>query len=199
MLSELFLPDMEKQINLAVFASGSGTNAENLIKYFASHPKIQVNHVFSNKAHAMVHKRADSLDVPSSTFSREEFYDPSFVKQLTAFDYIILAGFLWLIPSYLIQAFKNRIINIHPSLLPKYGGKGMYGAKVHEAVLAAGEKESGITIHLVNEEYDKGKILAQEKCEALASDTPASLAEKIHELEYAWFPKVVESYILAAN
>jgi len=188
---------MSDEINLAIFASGSGTNAENIANYFEGHETIQINEILSNKKDAFVHKRAKSLGIPSRTFTKEEFYDQSFVKSLLDVDYIVLAGFLWLIPKYLIRAFPNRIINIHPALLPKFGGKGMYGDRVHQAVINEGEIESGITIHLVNEEYDQGKILFQAKCEVDKSDTPQTLAEKIHELEYAHFPDELEKYINA--
>lgn len=184
-----------KEINLAILASGSGTNAENIINYFSEHPRIQVKEVLSNKVDAYVHERAKKQGVPSHTFSKAEFNDTSFIKRLVDIDYIILAGFLWLIPEYLIKAFPNRIINIHPALLPKYGGKGMYGSKVHETIVGNHEKESGITIHLVNKEYDKGQILFQAKCEVTDADTAESLAEKIHKLEYEHFPSVIENYI----
>ena len=182
-------------INLSILASGSGSNAENIANYFESHPTIQVKEILSNKADAFVHERAKRLNIPSFIFTKQQFTDTSFIKRLEDIDYIILAGFLWLIPPYLIKAFPNRIINIHPALLPKFGGKGMYGDHVHNAVIEAGEKESGITIHLVNEEYDKGQILFQAKCEVTDEDTSVSLAEKIHALEYDHFPRVIEEYI----
>lgn len=185
-----------KKINIAIFASGSGTNAENIAIHFESHEFVRVKEILSNKKEAFVHQRAKKQGIPSRTFSREQFMDVSFRKTLIDIDYIILAGFLWLIPKYLIKAFPNKIINIHPALLPKYGGKGMYGDKVHQAVIDGGEKESGITIHLVNEEYDKGKVLFQAKCDVEANDTPESLAKKIHELEYEHFPKVIEGSML---
>ncbi|MEQ9466900.1 MAG: phosphoribosylglycinamide formyltransferase [Ekhidna sp.] len=184
-----------KHINLAIFASGSGTNAENIAKYFEERETVQVKEIFSNKKDAGVHSRAEKLGIPSSTFSKEQFQDSSFIKRLEDIDYIILAGFLWLVPPYLIKAFPNRIINIHPALLPKFGGKGMYGDKVHTAVIEKREKESGITIHLVNEEYDKGEILFQATCKVDEKDTPDSLAKKIHALEYEHFPRVIEEYI----
>lgn len=182
-------------INLAILASGSGTNAENIGAYFSDHASIHVTQILSNKQDAGVHRRAKKLGIPSATFSREAFYDPSFIEQLKDVDYIILAGFLWLVPAYLIEAFPNKIINIHPALLPKYGGKGMYGNRVHEAVVAANESESGITIHLVNEQYDEGEVLFQVKCTVEPADTPEHVAKKIHELEYAHFPRVIEEYI----
>lgn len=183
-------------MNLAILASGSGTNAENIIKYFSKHSAIQVKEVLSNKKEAYVHNRAKNLGIPSSAFSKSDFRDSSFLERLANVDYIILAGFLWLIPEYLINAFPNRIINIHPALLPKFGGKGMYGHHVHTAVIEAGERESGITIHLVNEEYDRGEVLFQAKCEIENGETAESLAKKIHQLEYDHFPKVIMNYIL---
>jgi len=185
--------------NLVIFASGSGSNAENLINYFQGHLHIQVTEVLSNNPKAYVHQRADNLGIPSRTFTKSEFTDTAFLKILGNADYIILAGFLWLIPNYLVQAFPNKIINIHPALLPKYGGKGMYGEYVHKAVIKAKEKESGITIHLVNEAYDEGEHLFQAKCPVEETDTPASLAQKIHQLEYAHFPQAVEHYITEAR
>jgi len=186
----------ESTIKLSIFASGSGTNAENIIKYFEKHPKIQVAEILSNKTDAYVIQRANNLGVKTSTFSKEEFTSEGFLQRMEKSDFIILAGFLWLVPQYLIEAFPDKIINIHPALLPKYGGKGMYGDRVHEAVVAAGEKESGITIHLVNEEYDKGKTLFQAKCKVEENDTPETMASKIHALEHKHFPRVIEEYIL---
>lgn len=186
---------MNKKINLTILASGSGTNAENIGKYFADHQRIQVRNILSNKKDAYVHTRAKNLNIPSDSFTRSEFQDASFIQRFEQSDYIILAGFLWLIPPYLVKAFPKRIINIHPALLPKFGGKGMYGSHVHEAVISAGEKESGITIHLVNEIYDDGKALFQAKCEIAESDSPDDLAKKIHGLEYEHFPRVIEEYI----
>ncbi len=183
------------KINLAIFASGSGTNAENIANYFSDHNSIKVDRIFSNKKDAYVHERAKILQIKSSAFSREEFNSSLFVEKMQNIDFIVLAGFLWLIPRYLIEAFPNKIINIHPALLPKYGGKGMYGNYVHEAVIAAREKESGISIHLVNEQYDEGELLYQAKCTVERRDTPKSLAQKIQKLEYAHFPRVIEEFI----
>ena len=187
---------MIKKIKAVIFASGNGTNATHIIKYFDSKDTVSIDKVLSNKENAYVHKRAKSLGIPSSFFSKEAFKESSFLKNLQDIDYIILAGFLWLIPKYLIQAFPDRIINIHPALLPKYGGKGMYGDHVHRAVINAGEEESGITVHLVNEEYDKGEVLSQARCKVKKEDTPDSLAQKIHQLEYEHFPRVIERYIM---
>jgi phosphoribosylglycinamide formyltransferase 1 len=184
---------------LAIFASGSGTNAQRIIEYFKGHPEISVSIVLSNKPDASVLQRAKSLSVESMVFSRKEFYETNLVLQKLYdinIDFIILAGFLWLIPEIVLDAYNGKIINIHPALLPKYGGKGMYGMRVHEAVLQSGDKESGITIHYVNEKYDDGQILFQAKCAVDLNDTPESLAARIHELEYTYFPKVIESVLI---
>ncbi|MEQ8338301.1 MAG: phosphoribosylglycinamide formyltransferase [Cyclobacteriaceae bacterium] len=184
-------------IKIAVFASGSGTNAENLIQYFQDSKDFTIEAIFCNNPQAGVLERAKRLKIKSTTFSKSEFAQVTFLKGLEhlGIDAIVLAGFLWKVPKYLIQKFPDKIINIHPALLPKYGGKGMYGSKVHEAVIANGEKESGITIHLVNEEYDKGKILFQESCPVLDDDTSDDLANRIHQLEYKHFPQIVEDYL----
>jgi phosphoribosylglycinamide formyltransferase-1 len=184
-------------INLAILASGSGTNAENLIRYFAGHPTIHISLVLSNRISALVVERAKKLDVPAGVFNKSDFYTTTTVLEILR-DYninaIILAGFLWLIPESLINAFPDRIINIHPALLPKYGGKGMYGMNVHQAVVNNAEKETGITIHHVNSEYDRGTFIFQTSCEVLPTDTPEKVAEKVHELEYKYFPPVVEKW-----
>jgi len=186
-------------INLAVFASGSGSNAENLVHYFDKHPKIRVSLILSNRLDALVLQRASRLNIPAATFNKDDFYRSDKVLKILSnysIDHLVLAGFLWLIPDNLLDAFPQRIINIHPALLPGYGGKGMYGRHVHEAVVANGEKESGITIHLVNAEYDCGKILFQAKCPIFPDDTPEIVAAKVHELEYRHFPELVERWIL---
>lgn len=182
-------------IKIAVFASGSGSNAEQLIKHFQSVSEMTVSQVYCNKPDALVLERAKNLDVPSLVFTRSEFKSEEFLAQLESVDFIILAGFLWKIPEYLIQAFPDKIINIHPALLPSYGGKGMYGSHVHESVIANKEKQSGITIHLVNENYDKGRTLFQASCDITSEDTPDSLTQKIHQLEHKYFPQIVEDYI----
>ncbi len=182
--------------NIAIFASGSGSNAENIITYFKNHPKARIDSVWTNKRDAFVLQRAQKLGVESHFFSREEFYgSDQLIKELQhrEIGLVILAGFLWLVPPQFVDAFT--IINIHPALLPAYGGKGMYGARVHEAVIVNKEKESGITIHLVNKEYDKGEHLLQVKCLVLPDDTADTLAAKIHELEYQYFPKAIEDYL----
>jgi phosphoribosylglycinamide formyltransferase-1 len=182
---------------IAIFASGSGSNAENIIKSF-SDTTLTIPSIFCNKKNAGIIDRAKRLSVPCRIFSREEFYDSNTIlSELLSLkvDYIILAGFLWKIPESLISAFPNKIINIHPALLPNYGGKGMYGSFVHEAVIANKEKESGITIHLVDEKYDNGTIIFQARCPIHSEDTPESLATKVHELEYKHFPSVIREYI----
>jgi len=186
--------------NIAIFASGSGSNAEEIIKHFKDNPYIKVCCVLSNKKDAYVHQRAKNYNIPSYSFDNSEIADneSKVFEILTEFEinYIVLAGYLKLIPDWIIEMYPNRILNIHPALLPKFGGKGMYGINVHKAVIAKGEKESGITIHLVNSEYDKGKILFQDKCPVLPDDTPESLAMKIHSLEHRNYPKLIESFIL---
>lgn len=183
---------------IAIFASGSGSNAENIIRYFAQSSQICVNSVFCNVPDAYVLVRAKKYDIPSFTFTREELRSPDQVLQKLQeqkIDFIVLAGFLWLMPSAIIAAYPNRIVNIHPALLPAYGGKGMYGNRVHEAVIAAGEKESGITIHFVDDHYDEGASIFQAKCPVLPTDTPETLANRVHALEYEHFPRVIEETI----
>ncbi len=183
---------------IAIFASGSGTNAERITNYFENNPYIKVELILSNRADAFVLERAKKLGVKSCVFTRDELKDPEGVAALLSqheIDLIVLAGFLWLIPTSLLVAFPGRIVNIHPALLPKYGGKNMYGMRVHEAVINAGEKESGITIHFVDEIYDHGKVIFQAKCQVEPGDTPERLAEKIHELEYRHYPEVIEKLL----
>ncbi len=184
--------------NIAIFASGSGTNAENIAKYFANNNEIRVVLVLSNNANAKVHDRMRKLKIPSYTFSKNEFSEGTAVlSKLKEYhiDFIVLAGYMNKITSPLLKAYPQQIINIHPALLPKFGGKGMYGMHVHEAVVAAGEKESGITIHFVNENYDEGAIIFQANCPVLSGDSPEQVAEKVHQLEYAHFPHVIEEVI----
>lgn len=183
---------------LAIFASGSGTNAENIIKYFQNKQQIRVSCICCNNPDAFVIQRAKKYDIDVLTFSKEEFYNSTqVIDYLRRLDigWIILAGFLWLVPEYLIDAFQNRILNIHPALLPKYGGKGMYGIRVHQAVIDNNEKQSGITIHIIDREYDKGKLIFQTTCPVLPEDTPVSLAEKVHRLEYYYYPKIIEKIV----
>ncbi|WP_294140180.1 phosphoribosylglycinamide formyltransferase [uncultured Sanguibacteroides sp.] len=183
---------------IAIFASGSGSNAENIIKFFKNDPRNSVIGVFCNRPDAFVLERAKRLDIPAFVFNREDFYQSDrILSQLNELgvDLIVLAGFLWKVPEAIIDAYDHRIINIHPALLPDYGGKGMYGMHVHESVIAAGEKESGITIHYVNNHYDEGAAIFQARCEVTPEDTPDSLAAKVHNLEYEYFPKVVKQVL----
>jgi phosphoribosylglycinamide formyltransferase-1 len=188
--------------NIAIFASGSGTNAQRLIEHFLPITDTNISVLLTNKNDARVIERAKKFNIPVRIFDREEFYSSENIAaflQNEGVEWVILAGFLWLIPKNLLKIFPNRIVNIHPALLPKYGGKGMYGMNVHQAVIDANEKESGITIHFVNEEYDKGSVIFQASCPVDAMDTPESLAAKIHELEYKYFPVVMEKLILNKN
>jgi len=186
-------------VNAAILASGEGTNVENIINYFTNDPLIKINLVFTNRAEAGVIARAEKNKKNVQIFSKDSLENKT--GQIIEFlrtekiDLIILAGFLLKIPESLVKAFPDKIINIHPALLPKYGGKGMYGMNVHKAVIENKETESGITIHFVNEEYDKGKIILQEKCSVDANDTAESLAKKIHALEYTYFPKAIEKLL----
>ena len=185
-------------IKIAIFGSGSGTNAENIIQYFECNPSIEVTLVLSNKADAYILERARLHHITSAVFTKTDFNNTvehlSLLKELEV-DFIVLAGFLLQIPVDLIHAYPNKIINIHPALLPKYGGKGMYGDRVHDAVIASGDKFSGITIHYIDEHYDSGSIIFQAKCDVLTTDTPNDLATRIHALEYKYFPKVIERTI----
>lgn len=184
--------------NVAIFASGSGTNAENITRYFSQSESIKVAVVLSNNKNVGVHDRVNKLGVPSFVFSREEFVEGTAVLAKLAeyrTDLIVLAGFMNKISDALLKAYPGKIINIHPALLPKHGGKGMYGMHVHEAVVAAGEKESGITIHYVNENYDEGTTIFQAKCPVLPTDTPEEVAAKVHALEYAHYPHVIEELL----
>jgi phosphoribosylglycinamide formyltransferase-1 len=186
--------------NIAIFASGNGTNAERIIKYFEDSNVVQVKVVFTNNKNAGVINRAHSLFIDVHVISRDAFYNTNkVIDNLKNYniDLIVLAGFLWLVPESLINIFENRIINIHPALLPNYGGKGMYGMRVHEAVIAAGDTKSGITIHKVNKLYDEGQIIFQADVEISNDETPQSLAKKIHLLEYEHFPVIVEEFIIA--
>lgn len=184
--------------NIAIFVSGSGTNCENIIRYFADKPEVNVSLVLSNKADAYALVRAERLGVDRSVMSKADFNDESKLMPLLQehdVQFIVLAGFLLMVPDFLLQAYPHRIVNIHPSLLPKYGGRGMWGHHVHEAVKAAGEKESGITIHYVSEVCDGGEIIAQFHTALSPDDTPDDIAAKIHELEQAHFPQVIEEVI----
>ena len=186
------------QKNIAIFASGSGTNAENIIRHFQGNKDVNVALVVSNKPDAYVLVRAANLHVPSLTLTREEFAQGERLAALMkerGINFIVLAGFLLRVPEALIEAYPGRIVNIHPALLPKYGGKGMYGDRVHRAVVEAGERESGITIHLIDEQYDRGTTVFQAKCPVLPGDTPDDVAHKVHALEYAHYPEVIERLV----
>lgn len=182
---------------LAILASGSGTNAEKIMEYFQSSDKAQIALLASNKSDAFVLERAKKYGVPTYTFTRREMEAGKLLEKLQTekIDWVILAGFLLKIPAELIRAFPNRMINIHPALLPKFGGKGMYGSFVHEAVKAAGESETGITIHLINEHYDEGKIIFQAATPLTSEDTPETIAQKVHSLEHRYFAEVIESVL----
>jgi len=183
---------------IAIFASGNGSNAEHITRFFRQRKTADVHLILSNNSNAKVLERAKKLSVPAVVFNRSDFSNTNKISDLLVankIDLIVLAGFLWLIPLNILQSFRNRIINIHPALLPKYGGKGMFGMRVHEAVIDSGDKQSGITIHYVNEKYDEGLIIFQAKVAVDTTDTPESLASKIHELEYAHFPVVIEKVL----
>jgi phosphoribosylglycinamide formyltransferase-1 len=189
-----------KQYNLAILASGSGSNAEEIIKYFQEHPSIGVSLLLSNNPTAYALERARKFNVRNGVFTRDEFKEgTSIMKWLMEekITHVILAGFLWLIPNYLIKQYPHAIINIHPALLPKFGGKGMYGMKVHESVKNLGEIQTGITIHEVNDHYDEGEIIFQTSCAVHPDDTPDMIAQKVHALEYEYYPKVIEQWILS--
>ena len=187
--------------NIALFASGSGSNVENIIHYFRNDTNLNFPFIISNKQDAFVHERAKRLQVPSFFNKKESFENGEVLAFLlkNKIDFIVLAGFLLKVPDNIIQAYPNKIINIHPALLPKFGGKGMYGSHVHEAVVANKETESGITIHYVNENYDEGQIIFQAKCQVFPTDTPEDVAAKVHELEYRYFPKVIRNVIEAIS
>ncbi|MGN6508675.1 MAG: phosphoribosylglycinamide formyltransferase [Chitinophaga sp.] len=181
--------------NIAIFASGAGTNAQKIIDHFRGSALARVSLIVCNKAEAGIFKIAEKENIPAVLIDKEQFFrGDTYVKLLQEhhIDLVVLAGFIWKVPANLVQAFEGRIINIHPALLPKYGGKGMYGHFVHEAVLAAGDAESGITIHFVNEKYDDGGVIIQERCAISPEDTPETLAKKVQALEHRWFPLIVE-------
>jgi phosphoribosylglycinamide formyltransferase-1 len=185
---------MKTTSRIAIFASGSGSNAQRIAEYFSGSSSVEISAVYCNKPEAYVLERARSLGIPSVLFNRDTFYNQTVILddlKIRGVDWIVLAGFLWLVPVYILKAFPQRIVNIHPALLPGYGGRGMFGMKVHQAAIEAGEEQSGITIHYVNELYDEGNIIFQATCQIHAGDTPEMLAAKIHELEYEYFPVVI--------
>ena len=185
-------------INIAVFASGSGSNAESIAKYFRGNEKIKIALFVTNNSKAGVIERGKNAGIPILIIKNDQLNKSSFLEELKnkQIDFIVLAGFLRLIPKALIDNYPNKILNIHPALLPKYGGKGMYGMNVHRAVVDAGEKETGLTIHLVNNEYDKGKILFKKKVKILPQDKAEDIAEKVLRWEHECYPKVIEDYVL---
>ena len=187
---------------IAIFASGSGTNAENIITYFQERNNASVVQVLTNNQHAKVLERAKNHKISAFSFNRTALYGSNDVLNLlqnAQIDLIVLAGFLWKFPEHILTAFPNKVVNIHPALLPKYGGKGMYGSHVHTAVVANKEKESGITIHFVNENYDEGAIIFQAKTNLSEIDTPETVAQKIHQLEYKHFPEVIEQVLTSQS
>ena len=184
--------------HIAIFASGAGSNAQAIINYFKNHPSIRISLIVSNKPQAGVLSIAQRENIPSLIIEKEKFFrGDAYLPELknAKIDFIVLAGFLWKVPEKLIEAYRNSIVNIHPALLPKYGGKGMYGDKVHETVIANKEKESGITIHYVDEHYDNGDVILQKTCPVLEDDSPNSLAQRIHKLEHANYPITIEKIL----
>ncbi len=184
--------------NIALFASGTGSNARKIIEYFEHSPEARVALVVSNKKDAGVLGIAAEHGIPTQVIGRKMFYESEEVLEILkkhGIDFIALAGFLWLIPPYLVQSYSRRMVNIHPALLPKYGGKGMFGMHVHEAVKSAGEPESGITIHFVNEHYDEGDFVFQKRCSVDSSDTPADIARKVQQLEHRHFPEIIAQLV----
>lgn len=189
---------MGKPIRLAILGSGNGTNAQQISEYFAGRTDVEVACIIYNVRGAYIAERAKNLGIESRYFGRADFYDNGHVLEYLRekeADWVILAGFLWLVPQAILDAYPGRVINIHPALLPKFGGKGMYGHHVHEAVVAAGERETGITIHIVDQHYDRGTTLFQAKCPVTPDDTPDTVAAKIHLLEKEYFPKVIDETI----
>lgn len=188
-----------KKFRLAIFASGNGTNAEAIMNFFQNNPSVRVAMLLTNNPQAVALQRARKFNVPVKIFNASQFRESGDVVMWlrdAEITHIALAGFMWLVPENLLKAFHDKIINIHPALLPKFGGKGMYGAKVHEAVKAAGEKETGITVHIVNERFDEGRILFQASCKVDPIDTVEVISEKVHRLEHAHYPSVIGKWIL---
>lgn len=183
---------------IAIFASGSGSNAQRIMEHFKRNKEMEVALVLCNKPDAYVLQRADNFEVPTHIFNKEELYHTNSIDNLLKnleIDMLVLAGFMWLIPERLINAFPKRIVNIHPALLPKYGGEGMYGKKVHEAVLKAKDSETGISIHYVNEHFDEGEIIYQSRCTVEPNDDVEKLAYKVHQLEHLHYPKIIEDLL----
>ncbi len=184
---------------IAIFASGNGSNTQRIAEYFNEHPFVEISLILSNNKNAYVLERAKKFNIQSITFTRDDFYQSGKVLRLLKeknINLIVLAGFLWLVPESMIREFPDKIINIHPALLPQYGGKGFYGDGVHQAVLDNNDKESGISIHYVNEKYDEGQVIFQAKCLVKADDTTETLAQRIHQLEYKYYPRVIENLLV---
>jgi len=190
--------DLPSTTRIAIFASGSGTNAQKIIEYFKDNSAVNIRLILSNNPQAYVLERARNYQIDTMVFDRPALYETDKVlktlKDINT-DFIVLAGFMWLVPQNIVNEFEHRIINIHPALLPAYGGKGMYGMNVHNAVIAAHEKQSGITIHYVNDKYDKGDIIFKAECNISEEDTAETLAAKIHQLEYQHYPPIIEQTI----
>lgn len=183
---------------IAIFASGSGSNAENIANYFKDNKDVEISLILANNPQAYVIERAKKLNIPCEVVTKAEFMEADGIIEMMhryEIDFIVLAGFLLLVPQKLIEAYPSRIVNIHPALLPKHGGKGMYGDRVHKAVVESGDTESGITIHLIDADYDKGTTFFQAKCPVLPTDTPDDVATKVHALEYEHFPHVIEEIL----
>ena len=193
---------IQAQKNIAIFASGNGSNAQNIVEYFRDNKKVNIKLFLTNRKDAYVIERAKNLNIPCIVFTGKDMRESGKVVNILndySIDFIVLAGFLLRIPQNLIELFPNKIINIHPALLPKYGGKGMYGNFVHQAVKEAGDTKTGITIHYVNEYYDEGQIVFQKEVALNSDDTAESIAEKVHALEYAFFPKVIDDILQNAS
>ena len=186
---------------LSIFVSGNGTNLQRIAEYFANNKDVEIINVVCNNPKAYSIERVKKLGIPLRMINREEFKSEAFIKELQdlGIDLIVLAGFLWKLPENLVKAFPKKIVNIHPALLPKYGGKGFYGEHVHEAVVAAKEAQSGITVHYVNELYDSGEIILQARVSLDENETPDSLAAKIHQLEQAYFPVAIDFVLRSQN
>ncbi len=193
--------DDRRSVRIAIFASGAGSNAQQIINYFKQSAKVTIALIVCNNPKAGVLYIASKENIPVLLIEKNKFLETGYAKEIKSYesDFIVLAGFLWKIPSSLINAFQNKIINIHPALLPAFGGKGMYGNAVHSAVIAAKEKESGITIHFVDEKYDHGKIIFQTRCSVNENETAESLAQKIHQLEHEHYPKIIDSVLDEIN
>lgn len=188
--------------HIAIFASGSGSNAENIIRYFSNSSNVEVSLLICNKHNAYVLGRVKKFDIETQIITREDFQKSEYVLSILKnkhIDFIVLAGFLLQIPLYIIESYPKSIINIHPALLPRFGGKGMYGNNVHRAVIDAGETQTGITIHYINEHYDEGEYISQHTCPVFPDDTPETVATRVHELEYKYYPQTIDLLLSSRN